>query len=372
MDYEKEYKELVAKLTNAYNDESVNDDRFCCVMNGIMPELAESEDENIRKELLSLFKDGRDGVSHIYYDSDCERYIAWLEKQGEQKPLVVHKFNVGDVIVNDYCMGRVIELTNDAYLLDTEQGIPFSHEHNAHLWTIKDAKDGDVLYLQKDGKEHIIIYKGVIKERFRTFVSAYCAYNGIVDAFCFADVSRYVDIAYEGIMPATKEQRDLLFQKMKEEGYEWDADKKELKKIEQNPTWSEEDEIMVARIIDELVAMQHKSKTVIEKNFCQEKIDWLNSIKDRVLPQPKQEWSEEDEKHLKGISLCLSSIDNLEDPETWINWFKNLKDRVQSKPKQWKPTEMQLTCLEDAINAYHRDGHPAKCLTSLLNDLKAL
>ena len=29
--------------------------------------------------------------------------------------------------------------------------------------------------------------------------------------------------------PATKEQRDLLFQKMKEAGYEWDAEKKELK-----------------------------------------------------------------------------------------------------------------------------------------------
>ena len=31
-------------------------------------------------------------------------------------------------------------------------------------------------------------------------------------------------------VPATKEQRDLLFAKMKEAGYEWDADKKELKK----------------------------------------------------------------------------------------------------------------------------------------------
>ena len=31
--------------------------------------------------------------------------------------------------------------------------------------------------------------------------------------------------------PATKEQRDLLFRKMKEAGYEWDADKKELRKI---------------------------------------------------------------------------------------------------------------------------------------------
>jgi len=31
--------------------------------------------------------------------------------------------------------------------------------------------------------------------------------------------------------PATKEQRDLLFKKMKEAGYEWDAEKKELRKI---------------------------------------------------------------------------------------------------------------------------------------------
>ena len=32
--------------------------------------------------------------------------------------------------------------------------------------------------------------------------------------------------------PATKEQRDLLFAKMREAGYQWDADKKELRKIQ--------------------------------------------------------------------------------------------------------------------------------------------
>lgn len=32
--------------------------------------------------------------------------------------------------------------------------------------------------------------------------------------------------------PATKEQRDLLFKKMREEGYKWDADKKELREIQ--------------------------------------------------------------------------------------------------------------------------------------------
>ena len=35
------------------------------------------------------------------------------------------------------------------------------------------------------------------------------------------------------VKPATKIQRDFLFRKIKEAGYEWDAEKKELKKIEQ-------------------------------------------------------------------------------------------------------------------------------------------
>ena len=35
-----------------------------------------------------------------------------------------------------------------------------------------------------------------------------------------------------GGAPATKGQRDTLFAKMKEAGYEWDAEKKEVKKID--------------------------------------------------------------------------------------------------------------------------------------------
>ena len=101
-------------------------------------------------------------------------YCKYIEKQDEQKPILdfkasnwyvskvdgkIHdltynptnkiepKFKVGDFIVNDYCMGRVIEITNDAYLLDTEQGIPFSCS-NTRLWDVtKDAKDGDVFLL---------------------------------------------------------------------------------------------------------------------------------------------------------------------------------------------------------------------------------
>lgn len=40
----------------------------------------------------------------------------------------------------------------------------------------------------------------------------------------------------DGYVPATKEQCDLLFAKMHEAGYEFDFEKKELKKIEQQPS----------------------------------------------------------------------------------------------------------------------------------------
>ena len=39
----------------------------------------------------------------------------------------------------------------------------------------------------------------------------------------------YIEENKNIIYPATKEQRDLLFQKMKEAGYKWDFMKKELK-----------------------------------------------------------------------------------------------------------------------------------------------
>ena len=66
-----------------------------------------------------------------------------------------------------------------------------------------------------------------------TWENSPVAYCGIDcgDAFHVSvEISWWAD---GNIFPATKEQCDFLFQEMKEAGYEWDAEKKELKKIEQ-------------------------------------------------------------------------------------------------------------------------------------------
>jgi len=157
------------------------------------------------------------------------------EKPKEEE--VQPKFKVGDFVVSDYCMGRVVEITSDAYLLDTGQGIPFSCEHNAHIWNINVAKDGDILVCVEDKRP--FIFKGLLDKFHPENPVAYC---GIVSRDLFNISSGDGWWTEDEVQPATKEQSDFLFAKMKEAGYMWDAEKKELEEIAkpQEPTPTEE------------------------------------------------------------------------------------------------------------------------------------
>lgn len=98
--------------------------------------------------------------------------------------------------------------------------------------------------------------------------------------FSFGDYKIHDEILNS--VPATKEQRDFLFQKMKEAGYEWDAERKELKKIEQKSArWSEEDE---KRSIS---AIKHLENSISDtpsslRPYIRKDIEWLKSIKNRM------------------------------------------------------------------------------------------
>ena len=61
-----------------------------------------------------------------------------------------------------------------------------------------------------------------------------------------------------------------------------------------------------------------------------EYINWLKSLKERVQPQPKQEWSEEDEVKINRIVACLENL-NVADNDILlkdIDWLKSLKQRI--------------------------------------------
>ncbi len=75
VDYEKKYKEEVVRATQLWECGDITREN----LEYIFPELAESEDERIRKEIIQYIKDLN--KSGYLYD---EEWIAWLEKQGKQ------------------------------------------------------------------------------------------------------------------------------------------------------------------------------------------------------------------------------------------------------------------------------------------------
>jgi hypothetical protein len=184
-----------------------------------------------QEETVSFYSNGTTGLPDFNISKDCMLFLYDIEKQGEKNPTdkVEPKFKVGDLIkhnkANIIC--KVISVNSGSYYVENIErsgGIElFNAEQNFHLWTIEDAKDGDVLFMDNGSANCIFIYKSFNNG----IINKYGSYNN----FGF-EGEHYLVLNDGYAIPATKEQRELLFQKMKEDGYMWDYEKKELKKIE--------------------------------------------------------------------------------------------------------------------------------------------
>jgi len=125
-----------------------------------------------------------------------------------------------------------------------------------------------------------------------------------------------------------------------------------LKTLKPQPKqeWSEEDEKKIESIIEtiRIRKFEHPQLTPVYEGD----ISWLKSLKDRV--QPKQEWNEEDDYNLQCmIAKVVSDIQkgNIGRNNELIDWLKSLKDRVQPQPNQeWKQENTgELTDFENAM-----------------------
>ena len=229
------------------------------------PELKESEDAKIRKVISDILLIDSDEIREILDANNVlmQNIDAWLEKQAEKKPVdkidsskikkdpnpywtlapeyqlankqkiadkVGPKFKIGDLITNGILVGKIDEIHElgyHAYFGDHYADVPDAE--NWHKWTIQDAKDGDVLTTDT--------WTFIFKKYQDKSVYYHCAVSTF-NNFSISDTGEF-DSNY--VHPTTKEQRDLLFKKMYEAGYEWDAENKQLKKIEQKTAWNEED-----------------------------------------------------------------------------------------------------------------------------------
>lgn len=160
--------------------------------------------------------------------------------ENENKKIIEHlaKMKTGDELNLNSCV-RILRRHGHNLLADWVykklapmqiQDVEFEQQESCREsddWDITKAKDGDIL-ATKNG--NIFIFKGLLDKLNPKSPVAYC---GSIDGyFCIStsNENRWTD---EAVVPATKEQRDLLFHKMKRAGYIFDFEKKELKKVEQ-------------------------------------------------------------------------------------------------------------------------------------------
>ena len=332
----------------------------------MFPELAESEDDKLKEQVVYA-------INQLHV---CEctknKLITWLEKQCEQKSIdkVEPKFKAGDIIINkeNGAISKVNKiLPYDYELISFGTGKHLILDQNlingnSKLWTIQDAKDGDVLACENGWT---CIFKD-LDNHTNTF-SSYCFMDKDkwfcnTGSECHTLDKAFIKAYNEEIYPAAKKQRDLLFQKMKEAGYEWDAEKKELKKIEQKP-WSEEDENYYRRMV---ISIQWaRAYNRITDDSCDNQLTWFKSLRDRVSPQPRQEWSEEDERTYESILYAFEHRFPLNCEQQ--KFVKSL--RPQS---QWKPSDKQMEVLNTISNKKILSGYESGMLIGLYTELQKL
>lgn len=345
-----------------------------------------------QEDTVSFYSNGTTGLSDFSISKDCMLFLYNTKKHSENKPTdkVEPKFKIEKdkwyICIRDlddrygtraFSKGSTYYSTKDETLMPDNSNVPFKINcvnDYFRLWTIQDAKVGDVLATL----DYILIFEKLLSKDGGV---SYCHYDFgcSTPQFDFNKDDNWYFGKEAKVYPATKEQRELLFQKMHEAGYEWDAEKKELKKIEQRSaeisnvcefsikTW--------IKIVD-YVLTEHKGignyltnpevKDIAEKLQKKYKFDAASEEWDRVyrkgldagvnkgraeaLREQKPAWSEEDEaalgdtlwaiKQARTIAKDENDMGNLWYAERWI---KSIKERVQPQPqREWSEEDEKI------------------------------
>ena len=265
------------------------------------------------------------------------------------------KFRVGDWCIDneDGTIFQIVKVLDNSYKYRTNEGKEYSCTHyslelDARLWTISDAKEGDVLHSTGLHNDCIFIFNGLDNWKFdepngdRAVATGYCCLSVSADNMEFG-MQGPDCVEVNTVKPATKIQRDLLFRKIKEAGYEWNDDKKELKKIEQKYATMSLDE-----------AIEHCKEKSCGNNACasehKQLEKWLTELKELKEQKPWKCYYVENPVPMVVKDSML------------VEWLKSLKGRVgnfddgykvgvsAAKHNQWKPSAEQIEALDWALS----------------------
>ena len=206
----------------------VPDDAVNKYMLNMFPELKESDDERIRKEILN----------YIDKATGCKRWVAWLEKQGNTNIFDVPKISIKNAV----------EVTSRMQYIDDDIKPIAEFIMDYANWDLhKDEWNQPTLTVPLFRVLDALIQKG----------KPYCECN----------------------------------QNIEKQDEQKPADYENANIPQKDSTWSEEDKHWMQKVID---FMNHPDFIKTMPTLAKDTINWLKSLKDRVHPQSKQDWSKED------------------------------------------------------------------------------
>lgn len=290
--YKEKYEQALGKVktfVQRWEGIEINSDLPIQELQEIFPELKESEDERIRKELLRAFTVTADKREREIYGNGITygQVLDWLEKQSS-KDYNPYKATVESI------SAMVEKYTSfDSNLQDFYNNVKIK---------CKDAAEYDKTWPENQDYQKPAAY-------------FYCKYEGVMP-LCSDCKRNHLNSKYE-----TEEIETWMVPALR-------CTKRCFSYIQQKPIrWSEEDEIILNKIIQDYKAAS--------KSFCghQGKLDWLKSLK----PQPKQVWSDEDEKIKYEIEIILANTNLFSKFELnytfsdVISWLKSIKEGIKGE-----------------------------------------
>jgi hypothetical protein len=298
----------------------------------LIPELAETEDERIRKALIKYFTLSDDNADYQCCGVHYKDIVAWLEKQGAKVSAIEGFETEFERQVSDLIASAINK----------------EHEYNQGYvkWTANALLNYAKHELEKPCEQKPVEW------------------------------SAYDKATLEYIIEDIKELRDSEIDESSIEAYERELnllqainESTKLSNYTNPAQWSEEDEKMLNDI---LMCGEHHCYLDVEN------INWLYSLKDRIWYQPAQEWSEENERKIDRIYSILRQAADTHAFSTSCRLIGDkecieLQDFLKSLRPQnkWKPSTLQIEALESATEncAY---SEYQDCLRELAKQLKKL
>ena len=376
----KAYDEAISRAKNSYGTGAYDD----ATTEFIFPELSEGEDERIRKILIDAFEKKNNSFIDEFVDCRLTKadILAYLEKQ---KDLIDSKVDDEDERIRKAIQYAICQSTHgDNTLID---GVT-KDEALALLKKQKELKPIQPNINREHIEERLRVlinkkgeyYRGAREELAHLF----CILGGQPSQYLINNVAKGEQKPAEHLDDKLDEEVELtpfesaLFSAFSDAWQEfmrgenvnvaqWAKEhSEELLEVakEDSAKWSKEEKEIIGNLrhILNAYAFEHSGLDVNGDYIEQDYIDadnWLKSLRERVNLQPKQEWSEEDEKRLNRISWYLTHKGYKDDAD----WLKSLLP-------SWKPSEEYIEWLCIAKNMMGNRGQ--EVLGNLIAELEKM